>query len=264
MNPLHFPVHRISYLLVCTLLSAACQKSVKNEVKGLDTNITLHFTPVVKYDSVRMYFDTVSYENGFAENFTVKNFKFYIRSIRLSNAETGDAFQTSSEKYFLVNFRDTPTTEVKIGVLPSKYNRLSFIIGVDSTNSVSSTRTGALDPGKGMFWNDNAGYIFARLEGSSPSSTAAGKVFQYNIGGFRSAVDVNKEIQLLFPFGKQVSMDASKSTTIELTADVYDWFKTPHDIRLSQNPICNTPGVLAASVAENYSKMFTIMSVKNE
>ncbi|NML19451.1 hypothetical protein HHL16_01135 [Pseudoflavitalea sp. G-6-1-2] len=263
MNQLHFSVQRIAYLLVCTLLFAACQKEANNKVEGLETNMTLHFTPVVKYDSVRMYFDTVSYENAFQERFTVKNFKFYIRSIRLSNAETGDAFQTSAEKYFLVNFKDTPTAEVKFGVLPSKYNRLSFIIGVDSATTVSATKAEALDPGKGMFWNDDAGYIFAKLEGTSPSSTASGKTFAYNIGGFKSSVDANKEIQLLFPYGKQVTMDANKSTTIEITADVYDWFRNPHDIKISQTPTCNTPGVLAAAVAENYSKMFTIMSVKN-
>ena len=264
MNRLHFPVHRISFLLFCTIIFTSCQKEVKNDITGLDTNMVLRFTPVVKYDSVRMYFDTTSYLNAFGESFTVKNFKFYIRSIRLFNTATGNAFQTAADRYFLVDFKDTPTTEVKFAVLPSTYNRLSFIIGVDSIGSVTIPRADALDPAKGMFWNDNAGYIFAKLEGTSPSSPAGGKAFRYQIGGFKTGEDANKEIQLLFPYGKEVNMDPGKITSINITADVYDWFNSPHDIKISRTPTCTTPGVLAESVAENYSKMFTVMSMKNE
>lgn len=254
----------IPFLVSIIAFASSCQKDVKNENTGQETNLTIKFTPVVKYDSVRMYFDTTTYTNVWNENFVVTSFKFYIRAIRLSNSNTGKAFEIAADKYFLVDFKDSLSTLVKVGILPSNYNRLSFILGVDSTHNVSGAQTDALDPAKGMFWAWNTGYIFAKFEGTSPSSTAPGKRFTYHIGGFKTGEDVNKEIQLLFPFGTGVNMEGGKSAEINVTADVYDWFSTPHDIRISKLNSIMTAGTEAKQVADNYSKMFTVMTAKTE
>ena len=48
-----------------------------------------------------------------------------------------------------------------------------------------------------------------------------------------------------------------------ITCDANDWFFNPWDIKIVDNPVITTPGLLATQVAENYSKMFTIDSVSN-
>lgn len=256
-------VFTLPFLLLLMASVSSCQKDVKNEVEGQQTNLTIHFKPVVKFDSVRMFFDTTTYTNAWNESFVVNNFKFYIHAIRLTNTNTGKAFEVPADKYFLVDFRDSLSSLVKVGVLPGTYNRLSFLLGVDSTFNVSGAQTDALDPAKGMFWTWTTGYIFAKLEGTSPSSAASGKRFMYHIGGFKTGENVNKDIQLLFPYGTGVNMADGKTTGITVTADVYDWFNSPHDIKISKLPTIMTPGVEAGQVADNYSKMFTIMGVKN-
>lgn len=254
----------VPVLLLCAATFTGCQKDVKNELKGSETNLTIRFTPVVRYDSVRMYFDTTTYINRWNESFIVKNFKFYIRAIRVTNTTTNQGFEIDVTKYYLVDFRDSASALVKIGVLPGTYNRLSFILGVDSTHNVSGAQTDALDPTHGMFWTWTTGYIFAKLEGTSPSSTAAGNMFMYHVGGFKQGEDANKEIQLFFPYNTGVTVSNGKNTVIDVTADVYDWFGTPHDIKIAQKPTLMTPGAMALQLADNYSKMFTVMGVKIE
>jgi hypothetical protein len=78
------------------------------------------------------------------------------------NTDSGRVFRISANKYFLVDFSDTTTTTLKLTILPYLYNRLSFVIGVDSARNVSGAQTGALDPANGMFWTWNTGYIMAK------------------------------------------------------------------------------------------------------
>ena len=50
-----------------------------------------------------------------------------------------------------------------------------------------SQRTGVLDPsgaGADMYWTWNSGYIFFKMEGTSPAATGMGNSFMYHIGGF--------------------------------------------------------------------------------
>jgi hypothetical protein len=251
-------------ILVVLLASSSCQKQLYFDGEGQeDHNIILHFQPVVQYDSNKLKFGD-TYKNFFNENFTVKTFKFYIHDIELINTDSGRTFRVGGEQTFLVDGADSLSSLVKFAILPYKYNRISFTIGVDSARNVSGAQTGALDPAKGMFWTWSSGYIMAKLEGTSPSSSAAGNMFEYHIGGFQGADNVLKKVTLLFPFAQDIDLKPGKSTQMTIAADVYDWFYNPHDIRFSVNPVVTTPGLLATQIAENYSKMFTVTKINNE
>jgi hypothetical protein len=50
---------------------------------------------------------------------------------------------------------------------------------------------------------------------------------------------------------------------IIIEANLNEWWQNPNDIKIIDNPICTTPGVLAKKVADNYSKMFTVKDVIN-
>jgi hypothetical protein len=258
----------LTKILMLAILSAgviSCQKELKfDPVEEPDHNLVLRFKPVVQFDSVEMKFDTVTYKNFFKEDFTVKAFKFYIHGIELINTDSNKTYPVGNDKYFLVDFADSNSIKLKLTVMPYKYNRIAFILGVDSALNVSGAQTDALDPAKGMFWSWNTGYIMAKLEGVSPVSTAPAKMFEYHIGGFKQAESVIKRVTLLFPFGENVDMKPGKTTEINVTADAYDWFNSPHDIRISANAAVMTPGALAQQIAENYSKMFTVIEIVND
>lgn len=249
-------------LLVTGLMS--CQKELHfDAVPEQDHNLVLHFKPVVQYDSVQLEFGQ-PYTNFFNETFQVENFKFYINSIQLINTDSGKVFEISNDKYFLVDCKDSANSRIQISVFPYKYNRIAFTLGVDSARNVSGAQTGALDPALGMFWTWNSGYVMAKLEGTSPQSTAPGQRFEYHIGGFSGPDNVIKQITLLFPFGQDVDLEPGKTTDITIAADAYDWFYNPHDIRISVVPFIHSPGALAKQVSENYSKMFTVVDIINE
>ena len=249
-------------LIVSGLIS--CQKELHfDAVPEKDHNLVLKFKPVVQYDSNDLVFGQ-SYTNYFNQQFTVKTFKFYIHGIELINTDSGKVFQLSNDKYFLLDLSDSVKSTLQIAVLPYTYNRISFTIGVDSTHNVSGAQTDALDPANGMFWTWTTGYIMAKLEGTSPASTAPGNVFEYHIGGFKEPDNVIKKVTLLFPFASNVDLEPGKTTEMTIAADAYDWFYNPHDIRFNTNPVITTPGPLAKQVAENYSKMFTVTEIVNE
>ena len=246
-------------MIVTAIIS--CQKEL-NFDKGpaSDHNLILHFKPVVQFDSVPLVLGQ-EYKNFFKEPFTPTGFKFYVHAIEMINIDSNKVYRVPVDQYWLVDFSDSLTTEIKIPVLSYSYNRIAFTIGVDSALNVSGAQTGALDPAKGMFWTWQTGYIMAKLEGTSPS--AAGGKFEFHIGGFSGPDSVQKKVTLLFPYAQNIDLKPGKTTTLEITADAYDWFYQPHDIKLSANPVISTPGLLARNVAENYSDMFTVDSVIN-
>jgi hypothetical protein len=253
----------LSVVVVLSIFSS-CKKEYSAEDVPIppvvkDHNILLKFKPVV--DTNDLEFGT-TYRNFFKESYAVTAFKFYIHGIELINTDSNRVFRITADKYFLVDFADSNTAQIKLTVQPYKYNRISFVIGVDSARNVSGAQTGALDPAKGMFWTWNTGYIMAKLEGTS--GAASGGRFEYHIGGFSGNDNVIRKPVLLFPFGELIDLKPEKSTEIVVTANANAWFFNPHDVKLSENPVCTTPGPLAKQISENYSKMFTVISVINE
>lgn len=255
---------RIGIVLLIIAGIYSCQKSLHFPPgTEQDHNLLLKFKAVVDYDSNTLVFGN-EYKNFFDETYTVKNFKFYIHGIQMINTDSGKVFNLSSDKYFLVDFKDSLSTSIPVVILPYKYNRISFTIGVDSALNVSGAQTGALDPANGMFWTWNSGYIMAKLEGNSPASNQPDQIFEYHIGGFRTGENVIKKVTLLFPFAQDIDLKPGKTTEMTISANVNAWFYNPHDIKISDIPSCTTPGTLATQIAENYSKMFTVDSVANQ
>lgn len=260
LQRVNFPKLCIALLLGTTVIS--CQKELHFDAEPQkEHNLILKFKPVHQYDSVPLVLGQ-TYTNNFKEEFTPTAFKFYIHHFEMINTDSGKIFTLTNDKYYLVDFADSASTEIKIAIQPYVYNRIQFTIGVDSADNVSGAQLDALDPANGMFWSWNTGYIMAKLEGTSPKSPQAGK-FEYHIGGFTGAESVIKKIPLLFPYGQNLDLKPGGESTMYITCDANDWFSNPWDIQISQTPVVATPGLLATQVAENYSKMFTVDSVFN-
>ena len=248
-------------LFTATVLTS-CQKEIRFASDPAPSHsLTITFKPTADADDL-VFGNT--YNNTWGEPYTVSMFKFYICQVKLYNTDSGTSYDVNKDEYFLVNFADNSSTVLHLNAVPYTYNRIGFVIGVDSIRNVSGAQTDALDPAKGMFWTWNSGYIMAKLEGNSPASNQPNNKFEYHIGGFSGPDNVVKEVTLSFPLGQAVTLQANKSSNMTITANANAWFFNPNDVEISLSPVCTTPGPLATQIAENYIKMFTVTSLVNQ
>jgi hypothetical protein len=263
MRKVHFKyINPLVSVLVFFLALSSCQKDLSTDghTQG-QANLHIKFDATV--DGSNLIFGK-SYKNAFDEEYSIKTFKFYIHGIELMNSQTNTAFTVDKDEYWLINAADSSTLFVKLRIAPSAYNRIRFIIGVDSIRNVSGAQTGALDPAQGMFWTWSTGYIMAKLEGNSPVAKTPNNVIEYHIGGFKSAESVLRKITLDFPILQKLDIKQGSLSTITITANISRWFSPGNPIRISQNPVSMTPGTLATQIADNYSGMFTVAEIVNE
>jgi hypothetical protein len=252
-------------VLLAAFTVSSCQKEVRSSTGGeppATHNLTIKFSAVA--DAQPLQFGN-TYTNAWGEPYSVSVFKFYIAQLKLINTDSGTAYNMNKDEYFLVNFGDSASITLNLKAVPSTYNRIGFLLGVDSIRNVSGAQTGALDPTKGMFWTWNSGYIMAKLEGYSPLAlTHPNNQFEYHIGGFAGSDNVLKQLTLPFPLGQAVTLQEGKSSEIIITANTNAWFAGPNAIHLSTNSVCTTPGPLAKKIADNYAGMFNVSSIVNQ
>ena len=104
----------------------------------------------------------------------------------------------------------------------------------------------------GMFWTWNTGYIFLKLEGKSPESTANGNIFEYHIGGYKTPANCIRQVIL------SLKERDSEISEISIKADVAEIFKNTVTLDLAKlNSVTDFHN--AEMVADNYSKMFSIL-----
>ena len=48
---------------------------------------------------------------------------------------------------------------------------------------------------------------------------------------------------------------------IHISADINHWFRGNTILKVSETPVCHTPGALAVKIADNYKTMFSINRV---
>jgi hypothetical protein len=198
--------------------------------------------------------------NPFGESYTVNKFKYYISNITVNFS--GMSY-SEKESYHLVDQADAASQSISFTAKTGTYSNIIFTLGVDSLRNVSGAQTDALDPLKDMFWTWNSGYIMAKMEATSPLSTQPNNKVEYHIGGFSGANNVLKTISLAMPVGKLLEVKEGKTSELKIEADLNKWWQQPNDIKIVTTPVCTTPGTLAASIAANYSKMFTLTDVIN-
>jgi hypothetical protein len=251
-----------AFVGIACLLFCSCQKALRADPDPTPNHdLEIQFKPVVDADSLQ--FGNIYY-NIFNEPYSVRNFKFYITAIELSNTDSGKTYKVNKDEYFLIDFADPSSTKLSLNAVPYTYNRISFTLGVDSIHNVSGAQTGALDPANGMFWTWNSGYIMAKLEGNSTLSNQPNQVIEYHIGGFAGPDNVVQNIDLSFPLNQGVGFLPGRATLMTVTANTNKWFAGPSAISIATTPVCTTPGVLARSVADNYVNMFTVVNVLSE
>lgn len=257
-------------LLVAVVLG--CKKDEVDAIGANDkNNITLEFDNRVGTQALAL--GTTTYKNSAGEDFTVTTFNYFISNVALKKSD--GTVVKFPDQYFLVRQADSKTLLPVLKDVPAAdYTQLSFVVGVDSTKSISdvSQRTGVLDPTSygddNMYWSWNSGYIFAKLEGTSPvvpKNSAGINKYELHIGGFggRTAVTPNNLRTVTLTMDEAATVRKSIAPTIHLVADFSKIFNAVSTIKLAETNSVHSPAA-GTPIANNYQKMFTVDHVHND
>jgi len=246
-----------SIVLSSALLFSSCSKD-KDETPAPDPVNPVAPKLSIEFDHLagnkKFYYDS-TYTTANGDLITPTLFKYYVSNIRLVGVNNAE--YVVPESYHLIDHDNDASKIVNLSNLPAgKFKSIRFILGVDSARNVSGAQTGALDPINGMFWTWNSGYIFLKLEGTSPSVPSATNDFSFHIGGFK-APNVNfKEIELDFD-GDELVLANGGNPELHIVTDVLEIFTNPNNINLSSfGPTVHMPNTNAGILSQNYSDMF--------
>ena len=252
--------HILIPILSITILFVSCKKD-----EGPQYNPNVKGTLSVEFDNIAggadLQLNTGEYANAEGETFKVSKLKYYVSNFILTKND-GTFFTVPQDScYFLIDEADATTHSPVVKIPEGEYKTLSCLVGVDSLKSTKdiSQRTGVLDPveaGADMYWGWNSGYIFFKMEGTSPQSQMG---FMYHIGGFGGyqspTINNIKTIVLDLRERGTAQVKAGKETNIHLMVDVLKMFNGSPNISISSNGmVMFSP--FSTNIANNYAAMF--------
>jgi hypothetical protein len=255
-------------LIVFSLIFFSCKKDTKTnapapepEAPANNGYFQLSFNAMVGDSD--LVFNTETYTNAANNTFNVTMFKYYISNIKITN--TDNSIWNEPNSYHLVDHSIPSSSIINITNVPlGNYKSIEFMIGVDSAQNAQGATgmTGALDPLNGMYWSWNNGYIAAKVEGTSPQSTATGNLITFHPGGFSG---INKTMRIVNPTFNNDTLKITGLLTpkIIINSDLKQWFESPNTIDFSINPTIDMPGANAKKIADNYADMFSVSEIKN-
>lgn len=200
---------------------------------------------------------TQEYATPVGDLFKVTTFRYYVSNLKLTRADGTEYVQP--ESYYLIDAAKEDSRHLTIKDVPTgDYTALKFTIGVDSARNVAGAQTGALDPAKEMFWTWNSGYIYTKLEGSSPQSPSPNQSLTFHIGGFKSPNNAIRTVSPSFN-GNKLLVRADHTPEIHYDVNVLKMFSGPTTVRFAAVSFIMSAGPNAVRMADNYAQgMFSV------
>jgi hypothetical protein len=203
--------------------------------------------------------DSSFFTNSSGDKFSIHRFNYYISNIRLTRTD-GFVYH-EKDVYRLMKHMDTLTSFIVKKVPAGKYQKMEFLIGVDSLRNVSGIQSGALDPVHNMFWDWNSGYIFFKMEGDYSTNTQpAIEQYGIHIGGFTGP---NSCLQTAtITFDTLLYVKARRIATVYVAANAEEVFYNPHNMGFDHY-FSNISDRTFREVSENYRDMFSVRHIEN-
>lgn len=255
---------QIVSIAITAIILTSCKKDAVPEynpnVKG---SLSVEFDNVAGSSDLQL--TTGTYSNAVGESFKVNKLKYFVSNFVFTNINGSVYTVPQDSSYFLINETIASSLKTSLKVPEGEYSKVSFMIGVDSLRNTMdiSKRTGVLDPttmASDLYWSWNSGYIFFKIEGTSPTSASPGNAFGYHVGGFggynTSTVNNLKTITLDLTARGTPKVKAGKSANIHLFADILKALNGSTNMRFATvSMIHSAPG--GTPIANNYISMFT-------
>ncbi|MBK8845379.1 MAG: hypothetical protein IPO27_02025 [Bacteroidetes bacterium] len=203
---------------------------------------------------------SVNYTNPNGDIYTINRLKYYLSNFELTTS-SGSKVKLP-DTYFLIDDGKESSKKLVINKIPvGDYTQMSYLIGVDSARNTTGAQTGALDPSNNMFWSWSTGYIFFKLEGTSPQASINGNNIAFHVGGFKNPymniVTVNLPLT-----ATQLKISNGKTSIVTLQAEINEVFKTPNLIDFASQPFL-TSAKDGVYISSNSQDMFSIQNIVN-
>ncbi|AMJ66242.1 MbnP family protein [Hymenobacter sp. PAMC 26628] len=248
------------FYLWALLLPLAISGCKKDEAAGADTgSVALDLTHVV--GTAPLAFDGTSYSKSDGQTFKVTKFKYLLSNVQLLRAD-GTAY-AAPESYYLVDAAQTATLHLVVpGVPLANYTGLRFVVGVDAARNTAGAQTEALDPNNDLYWDWTAGYVFLKMEGTSPQAPHPAAAAE---GGLRFHVGDNGTQRTITFAGAPLVVTATQAPAVHLRVNVLALFDNAgapsKNIDFSKTSDV-MGGASAPAVADNYAAgLFTLERV---
>jgi hypothetical protein len=251
---------------VTTFLS--CEKDTVSYDESKLSDLKIKVDHVVGNRALQL--NTASYTNAVGEAFTISQFMYFVSNIKVTNKNGKVYTVPQDQSYFLVKEHEAATKNFVVKVPEGEYTKLEFMVGVDSLRSTMdiTKRTGVLDPANltgtdKMYWNWNTGYIFWKLEGTSPQAPvdpSGNRNFRFHIGlyGGYSTPTINnlRTVSIdLSPVGT-AKVITGKTPAIHLVHDVLKGINGSTNISFASNPTIMVTD-FSRHLANNYIHAFS-------
>lgn len=250
----------ITALAAFAILSSCKKETVSQYDNTKKAELSVEFDNIAGSSDLAL--STGNYTNSSGEAFNVTKLKYYVSNFKLTNVN-GTVYTVPQEScYFLIDESDENTHEPIIMVPEGEYKTLTFTLGVDSLRNTKdiSQRTGNLDPtgaGADMYWSWNSGYIFFKMEGTSPASMMGDYAYHIGLFGGMSAPTINniKTITLDLTARGTPKVKTGKETNIHLMVDVLKLFNGATTFKIEDYPMVMVEPY-SANIANNFTGMF--------
>lgn len=171
------------YLLVQLLMLRAAQAAAGN--------VQMWFAPT--FGGKVIVLEDKYYHLPDGDSIMFETFRCYISDIAFY--QNGKVVYKEPRSYHLLDAGDESTMTVAIELPAGKtYDKVVFHLGIDSATSTSGALSGDLDPGKGMFWTWQSGYINCKIEGRSNLCPTRHHEFQFHLGGYAAPDNALQEV----------------------------------------------------------------------
>lgn len=256
--------------LAASLLFTACNKDKINpDQTGV---VEIHFDNRAG-DNDLVLNNAQPYTTALGQQVTINKFDYYISNVKFTNADGSTYTVPQAESYFLIKESDMTSQMLDFTIQEGDYKSVTFTVGVDSARSAMDIgqRTGVLDPaagGAGMYWSWNSGYIFLKMEGSSPSapldSVTNQNPFKIHIGGFGgyNSPTINNLKTVTIDFGQTIEVrdeyhEGHAAPAIHMYVNALAVFNGSTNVDLSTNAITMF-NAFSTSISANYANMFAL------
>jgi hypothetical protein len=246
-------------LLPLVALAAGCKKDADPATTG---SVALDLTQVV--GSAPLAFDGTSYAKADGQTFKVTKFKYLLSNVQLLRAD-GTAY-AAPESYYLVDAAQPATLHLVVPNVPlADYTGLRFVVGVDAARNTAGAQTGALDPNNDLYWDWTTGYVFLKMEGTSPQAPHAAAAAE---GGLRFHVGDNGTQRTVTLTGAPLAVTAAQAPTAHLRVNVlalFDNARAPSK-NIDFGKLSDVMGGASAPIlADNYAAgLFTLERVTTD
>ena len=245
------------------ILSACKKESNAQYNNNVKAPLSIEFDNIVGSSNLQL--NTGIYQNAVGQIFSVTKLKYYISNIQLTNIN-GEVFTVpQDESYFLIDEAVAGSHKPVINIPEGEYTKIDFVLGIDSLRNTMdvSQRIGVLDVSGAaaeMYWTWNSGYIFFKLEGTSPVISSMGGIFQYHVGGFGgySTPTINnlKKFSIDLTARGIPKVVTGRTPNVHLFVDVMRAISGSTNYDFNITNMIHSPAA-AVAIRNNYSNMFT-------